>query len=228
MIFTAYFLFTRINFVLYYPSNFATINMIIVGIFIVFLGWLLVACGVYKAKMNRKLIRTLENSFMFCCTMSFCLSALFKAYNGQCTSTNYHLQYGCDTSFRQISEGSQATSLFTPFALQFVLKSCTWSTQLKSFVCAVACNLFCIQYFELSDSYCFFVFSVVFNLVILCASRLQSVSMFLLYEGQLRLVDDNKLLAKADRVSDMRHLVANMAHDLKTVSDMCLFYNCCD
>jgi hypothetical protein len=44
------------------------------------------------------------------------------------------------------------------------------------------------------------------------------LKLYFLYERQLHLLEDNKVLAKEDHVSEMRHLIGNVAHDLKTVS----------
>eukprot|EP01034_Spumella_vulgaris_P025566 gene25566-32036_t len=78
-------------------------------------------------------------------------------------------------------------SLIFPTILTLVMTGITWNNQLFSL---------------------FFV-TLYFN-------HIQQLKLYLLHEQQLRLLEMNKALAREDHVSEMRHLIGNVAHDMKT------------
>jgi hypothetical protein len=216
-----YFMASRLAFVLYFPSWFATFNIIVAVFGIMLTGWTIVFIKFNPTSILRQYSSYIECVWYFSVVASFVLGVAMKAYNGVCDDDERSLfaRFGCNTTNREISEGYMSLCLLFPTILTLVMTGITWNNKLVSWVCSCVGCCVIIYHYEYYDSRILFFMLAPFSGATLYFNQIQQLKLYLLHEQQLLLLEENKELARVDHVSEMRHLIGNVAHDMKTVSD---------
>ena len=94
-----------------------------------------------------------------------------------------------------------------------------------SFFMNIALSLFSLLYYDLYDSVPLFVsFVPMFGL--LYENQRQTISVYLLTQNQKNLLEENERLAAETHANELRHMIGNVAHDLKTVRNSFKMYCC--
>ena len=83
--------------------------------------------------------------------------------------------------------------------------------------------MFLLIYFNLTVSLKPFVILVPFSLLLLMECHRQNWSAFIVTEKLHRLILQNKKMAEEMKSNELRYLVGNVAHELKTVSSFRLY-----
>ena len=63
------------------------------------------------------------------------------------------------------------------------------------------------------------------TLIVMYTFQRQTLSLFLVNQSQKRLLDDNERLAEENHAKELRHMIGNVAHDLKTVRCCILLFD---
>ena len=111
-----------------------------------------------------------------------------------------------------------------PFILSIIVKGVKWEYVGLSFVMVVAVNFFTMFYFDLTKSLATFCLFIPICMLAMYENQKQSVHCFLLAQSQQNLIEENERLAAETHANELRSMIGNVAHDLKTVSlsSLCL------
>jgi hypothetical protein len=177
----------------------------------------------------------LENIFVVVAASSRVLTLVAYILNGHCSSKYSHsnlsngfyhsnLPYfsGCNTApEHQIPEGYLALLLVYPTLLSMIVKSVKSETVIFSWVLTVVSLIGIYFKFDLRDSISVFVTIAFISILQAFEYQRQKISMFFLSQELRGIQTENERLENENRTNDLKHLIGNVAHDLKTV---CLLF----
>jgi hypothetical protein len=211
----------------YNPSNLNLFSIVYCGIFEVLFGWILLLLLYYVRRVNpqsinhQKQIEALgwiENLFFVAKSISYLFSLLTLIMNGQCedevVGTLSACKYG---SVHQLPEGLMALMLLHPMLMSMLIKSVKSETVFFCWVMIVSFILGTIVIWDFDfsvGSFCTITFISLLNLFEL---QRQKFSMFFLSQELRGTVTENERLEKENRASELKHLIGNVAHNIKTV-----------
>lgn len=218
---TIFYVANRVGFSLYYDSPFATFLIVFTFLFVIVLGWALVYLKYYDNDRKSKYVPMLEQYWVMSLIVVFNLSVLFMSGH-RCrpiSLQNFLRHFGCSSvEAHKMNDAFMIAALVFPSSLPMIVQSFTFRNQVISWLMAVFINAFCIVYYNLYESAIDFLFYTPFSMIVLYGSRRQQLTVFLLSRKQRALLEENKRLMKASYAAEMKSLIGNMAHDLKTVS----------
>jgi hypothetical protein len=111
-----------------------------------------------------------------------------------------------------------STTMFVPVMLSLVLKGVRWRSLVLSWVMNLGFVCFCLANYGASHiaigALCIY---APISIMLLYDHRRQNIIGFLHSEEQDKLLLENQRQADALQLREMRHMVGNVAHDLKTV-----------
>jgi hypothetical protein len=228
IIFTIYFIITGLSTITYSPSFLATIMCAVSLIFPVLLGWVLFVVRMTKHCAGEKhdetylcgLVSLLESIWLLGVCAAMCLQMGVVAYNGHCPP-GYPAYQGLSCNYssaHQMQEDLEIIVLVLPFFLTMIVKGARWAYIVLAFVGCFASMLFIMIHFELTVSMTSFLMFTPFCVLVLYENQRQSLSLFLSAQSQEDLLVEVERLAEETRSSELRHMIGNVAHDLKTVS----------
>jgi hypothetical protein len=213
----------------YNPSKLSLFGVIFATVFELFLGLILFGFLYHIRKhklllencgLELKILGFLENLFIITLTISRILTITTFILNGQCNHHNILLDSAaCSSgSTHQMPEGLMAILLVYPMLLSMIVKSVKSETVFFCWALTVASLsiLFVVHDFHLSLST--FVFLTLISFVKVWEFQRQKISMFFLSQELRGSQTENERLEKENRASELKHLIGNVAHDLKTVS----------
>lgn len=227
-----YFIASRVGFMIYFPSVFSSFSAVFAVLIFVVLGWTLVYLKHMNKNYNHQSVAILENIWYFVTNVSVALSVFAKAYNGQCVMDNNHAnnfieRFGCSTTMHEAHEGYMIISLILPTILQIMMKGIVWENQIFTLACCIFVNGFTIFHYEMTYSYPLYIMFAPFSVITLYFFHVQQLELFFSHCKSNQLIKENKSLARQDHVNEMRHLIGNVAHDMKTVSVSVLYVSLC-
>jgi predicted membrane protein len=125
---------------------------------------------------------------------------------------------GCNTALEfQISEGYLALLLVCPTLLSMIVKSVKSETVFFSWVLTVLSLVGMFYQFDLHESVLAFVAIAFISFLQLFEFQRQKISMYFLSQKLRGIQTENERLEKDSRNNELKHLIGNVAHDLKTV-----------
>ena len=86
----------------------------------------------------------------------------------------------------------------------------------------VGFGFFTLLHYNLLDNLSTFGAILPFSTFLLYEIYRQKISLFLLTQSQKNLLEENERLAAETHANELRHMIGNVAHDLKTVSFCCI------
>ncbi len=221
------FILTRTAYILYHFSPFAVLNFI-VAISVILLGTLnsvLSRINAYKGKNFQQFIR---NTWILGIHVTLCLGVLFcslidddETHTVNCVknSTRPLEEYGCGFSKSNgIPTGIMMSILVTPSVMTMVFGNIRWDLQCFAWCLNSFTILVCILHFGFIENLKTFAIVVPFSFYLMYAVQVQCIRLFLASEGRIVHLMDKEKLVELEHLLEMRSLIGNMAHDLKTVS----------
>jgi hypothetical protein len=114
----------------------------------------------------------------------------------------------------------------SPFLLSIVFHSTEWFTTFCCWMNGIGFMLYRNWPNSSANSCLAFGMYIMLSLAISYEYRRQSLSKFLLAQNLKLLIQENERLADEFHANEMRHMIANVAHDLKTVRSVLFILSC--
>lgn len=215
----------------YYPTALSVVLVLIayifpvlVGFFVLLLNYKDVLCCSSMLDKLSKYTEGLESLWLIGCALCFGLLILSMGPNGKCTNTG---AFGCNYSGVEgkMPEDIVFASAILPLFLSCAVKSASWSAILLTYFIGVFASVFTVLYYNLQIWWMPMLLFEVGLLMVLCDQRRQSVQVFLLTESQTALLIQIEKMTEEAHAKELRSMIANVAHDLKTVSHIAALFS---
>lgn len=121
-------------------------------------------------------------------------------------------------------EGSLVASMILPTMLYMVVKGSTLRIICSTWVILFLVNFFYMVYFDLLYSMKTFIILMPFSMFLLVEFHRQNWASFVLTEKLQRLIIENKRMSEEINANELRHMIGNVAHDLKTVRNILILH----
>eukprot|EP01034_Spumella_vulgaris_P040771 gene40771-50450_t len=145
------------------------------------------------------------------------LFLLGRLYNGECRSLNQLDMWSCNSGYasRTLPQESVLILMIQPICYSVAFKSLRFELVMATWV-IIMCTL-CIGVWmaEAYQSIPTIIIYVPLSLIILLENYRQDLILYFVVKSQRKLLAENKVMAE-ERTTEMRHMIANVAHDLKT------------
>jgi hypothetical protein len=162
-----------------------------------------------------KLVTKFESSF----AMIFHVSVILTFFS--ILNENHHDELPCND--HKLPEAIMSLMLVFPFLISIVVKSLKSEVVFLSWAIYMLVIAGALGTGKYGHSVGSFVVVAMISLLKLCEFQRQKISMFFLSRELQGVQDANERLEKENRASELKHLIGNVAHDLKTVSVPCNF-----
>ncbi len=221
LIFSLYALPTRIGFVQYHNSAFAITNLII-AIITVIIGTKKIIFKTSGTQESKQMLPVLRNCWVVGINVTLCAGLLFSAFQNEadtnCHTGNYLRDSGCGFSDDKVPDLFIMCLLLMPVIISMVVGGIRYEIQVCCWLLNAATIAFCIAYFQLYDSSTVFCLLLVGSFFLLYSYQLQSLQLFLASDSQYTTMLEKERKVEQEHLAEMKSLIGNMAHDLKTVS----------
>lgn len=229
MVMCAYFLFSGWATYEYFPSHFSFAIFIISILTPALIGTIIISIRIYQHKTSYKsqytkilsvLTKHLESIWLFGTSFVFSLSIVIIGQNGLCEPgiDDFEKTQGCNIgSENQMPEDMMMINIFIPVLFALMVKGAKWSYVVLAFLTSVFTVLFTMIYYDLMTSLPAFLYFIPVCMIVMYENQRQSISLFLLTQSQKNLLEENERLAAETHANELRHMIGNVAHDLKTV-----------
>ncbi len=142
-----------------------------------------------------------------------------RVYNGKCHSLNQLEMYKCNSelSSRALPQEYLLILMINPVVNSIVFKSLRFEHVFLSWIIVIATLVVCVIYANATQSLPAICTYIPTSLLLLFENHRQDLILFFVVKSQKRLLVENKRMSD-EMATEMRHMIANVAHDLKTVS----------
>jgi hypothetical protein len=174
-----------------------------------------------KCEFKIKILGYLENLYVITLTVSRILTIVTFILNGQChhNQNNISDSAACSSgSAHQMPEGLMAILMVYPMLLSMIVKSVKSETVFFCWALTVASLSILFVMYDYHLSLSSFVALTLISFMKVWEFQRQKISMFFLSQELRGTQTENERLEKENRASELKHLIGNVAHDLKTVS----------
>lgn len=151
-----------------------------------------------------------------------CAHLVFRVMNGECednedSSWNF---WTCNphSSTRGLPIDSVVLTIIVPRLLSLVMREVNGKIQGFCWLSASTSLFFCGSYVGARHSFLFFVIYCLGLVLILYDSSCHKLTLFYHYDNLRKTLAENERKADEIHATEMRHMIGNVAHDLKTVS----------
>lgn len=205
---------------------------IILQFIILALGWFMVylkvasVCFTNNTNFNSKIVDWLPfavNCFSFVLTAMFCFGLILRTQTGECgyISTKFDTtMWWCnpESESNALPHDSMLIVMLLPLVYSIVWRETTWSVTLLSWAVCSTALVVSLLIGDASTSQGPVGFLIPLNFAILYECQRQRLLSFLSIRGlQSNMANNMKEVDEAS-ATEMRHMIGNVAHDLKTVS----------
>ncbi len=152
-------------------------------------------------------------------TLSLGVCLLARVYNGQCRSLNQVDMWSCSSEMasRALPQEHLVMLMIYPLLHSSVLKALRFEYVLASWVLAIMFMFAAAGWGNAMQSFPAIIVYIPLSGVILFENYRQDLILFFVVKRQKKLLAENRRMAD-EQATEMRHMIANVAHDLKTVS----------
>lgn len=174
------------------------------------------------------LATALENIFIFCLTLQFGLLLLFSTIGQQCEGNVTPIGDFCNPLryAETLPYGSAMATLFIPVMGMSLLRYCNWGCILLCWLTSICFVVACVIIVDQPVAILALLFLGLVSFAVIFERRLISIEYFIAFnkEFDYLALQQEKELAEAKHYqtilkhNELRHTIANLAHDLKTVS----------
>ena len=159
--------------------------------------------------------KNIENIYVDMLSITFGVSSIYQI---TANKTTCHVSTIFTTIF---CEADSSLSLLVPLLIEVFLSGASCSVKSRSFYMIFSMGLFSMLYsMQLRKVLSFLAFGVV-TFILMKEIRRQNIELFKLTESLHQTLEDNEKMAEELRLNEMKMMIGNVAHDLKTV---CLVY----
>ena len=158
--------------------------------------------------------KALENVWLLGFNLWFCITLILSAYN-KCSNA---AQIGCLETPHALPADRMIVAMMLPTLTYLVVRSARWEVVVFSYCMNLAVILFCMYYYDLHKSVVAFWTYFPLSTLSLYEYQRQILSLFEASVIQQNILAENEKLADEAHSIEMRHMIGNVVHDLKTVS----------
>lgn len=170
---------------------------------------------------------TIQAVYLFCLSAFESLYFIARIFEGDCGDaiTNNHGFCNVYEQTKGVPPNSLTSLICFTFIAVSILRETRFPLILSIWLMAVIAYLFSALRIDPANLIlgCL-VFIVISALIIIDIMNL-NFEMFLTARKLQTALDDNESMAAADRANELRHMIANVAHDLKTVRILTIYFN---
>ena len=164
---------------------------------------------------------------VLCATMVVGGLVLYCAYMVVLTH-NYGVVGRDLPNVHSLPEGLVAASVLMPLLLYMVFKQLHFRHALILIVGAFSASMVLSGIYSLNVTVPRGIMGVITSLFMLCEYHRQCWHSFLISNRLMKSLDENTRLAEEVKANELRHMIGNVAHDLKTVSNPPIYNVYCD
>lgn len=185
---------------------------------------------IWRYRFNMAVDASFSSNFMnlmaVCTTLILGMHLIARVRNGECANLDEFHRWSCNPehSAHTLPQGSVLLLMFLPLIYSVALKTIPVTFVIFSWVIVVISLVVAIVATNGFVAVPVVVVYVPLSLTCMYEIHRQNVFLFLVLKKQQGLLDSNKQLAEETH-TDLRFMIANMAHDLKTVSTFKLLLN---
>ncbi len=214
-----------------FPSDLTLFNVILT-VALSLIGWIIFIVRIvkrfkrferFKTERVDMIIQYCESFWAFGHSLLLSLIIVVMAINGPCSKSDYTHTKGCNSSneHHKVPDAVPIMGILFP-ALCAQIMNTRWEFTLFAFATNIVLSLFSFLHYDFPDSVPLFLsFAVMFS-VLIYENQRQKIAVFLLTQNQKNLLEENERLAAETHANELRSMIGNVAHDLKTVSIGCL------
>lgn len=172
-----------------------------------------------KAEIQ-KAVTFLEVFWLLLTNLSLDLMIISTCEVGPCPETVSNFGWdGCNRAVEhQMPEALMIAAMMAPVILHMTIKGVDFKYVLCTWCINMGVMTTCMVYYDMYFSYGAFFSFFPFSLVAMFENQRQNLSIFHLTQAQQELLIENERVAAENHTTEMRHMIGNVAHDLKTVS----------
>lgn len=165
-------------------------------------------------KITMPLICFLETIWLLGWNVFCADTVLLSIVNGHCKADDF--TFGCSQSNGKLDNDKMLTSMMVAVFIYLILRTAKWEVVIFSYVLNIAVIIYCIFHYNLGGSTATFFSFLPFSTLALYEYRRQIMRLFELNVEHTRTMEE-------EQATELRHMIGNVAHDLKTVSFPYLF-----
>jgi hypothetical protein len=195
--------------------------MFTVAVAVSIISWILRLLSLYLIKIKKienAIVILIENIGIFCLIFYGEINLIGRSLNGPCDNVTLSYQWKCSPQYdvKAVPGSSLIFLMLTPlfisavFSAKFKLTLTIWISSILSIAASIVIGSFTSSIFIV-------VIYTVSSFVILIEMRRHNLSNFFKSEELKFLLSENERLAEESLANELRHMIGNVAHDLKTV-----------
>lgn len=174
---------------------------------------------VTRKKSWKKLSDEVQSVLYLSLVLSMGLVMIRRTWIGECRSTEYLYSWTCNpnASSNGFPMDSAAILMIIPLLFSCVMRETRVGLTLTAWLIVMFCLTFCSGMLLSTRSFVTLAFYGIVSIVIMLDSFKQYLLFYLLSRHLKKTIETNQKLADQNKATEMRHMIANVAHDLKTV-----------
>jgi hypothetical protein len=159
-----------------------------------------------------------ESFTIIASTITIALMLMARVYNGRCRSLNQLEAWKCNSEYssRALPQEFLLVLMINPVVNSIVYKSLRFEHVMLSWIIVMATLFICVGYANATQSLPAICTYIPTSLLLLFENHRQDLILFFVVKSQKKLLVENKRMSD-EMATEMRHMIANVAHDLKTV-----------
>ena len=217
------------GFTLAFASNFYITALVDGGFRSPYMKALVVMTGVWVGtfaalvyfifKQKERYSKFLQNFIMFLSAFGMSLSVLYRATGGRCDDSLEINVWTCNPEHNShaLPQDMMIAAMIYPLIFPLILKSINFTTVVASWVSVIATITAAILVTNSYNSWTSLIIYFPLSLFLICDIQRQNLFSYFGYCKQKWLLAENERLAEENRANELRHMIGNVAHDLKTV-----------
>lgn len=169
---------------------------------------------------SRRSLWLFQMKVFFCLNAVMCLRLTTKSFNtDNCSEMNLIKSWNCHpaSSSHTIPDGPAILVMLVPLLYSVSVRGANFLFSILLWAMSMVTLVFCVVYHNAMNSAFFVLYYALGSLVILVESRRQNYFLFFAHVKLQEILRDKEMAADAANALEMRHMIANVAHDLKTV-----------
>lgn len=189
------------------------------------LGWLMLALESKTIRekitwfrvLHREYESLVHSSWIFASCISQVIALFTGTYNGPCNSTSDFFVVNCLQDDSELSVELLVFTVSLPLILSFVAKAAEWKVVLGAWLLTNIGCITAIVWTDASNVVAAYIVTLFISTMILYENQRQNLFIFLLAMKQTQLLDEKVRNTDDSYVMEMKQMIGNVAHDLKTV-----------
>lgn len=164
----------------------------------------------------------LQNMVSIISSFTLGLFLIARILNGDCKSLDQYHRYSCNSEYAShaLPQEHMLCLMFLPIALSTVFKTIKTPFIAASWIVSVCCIVIAIGISASYQSIPALVIYLPISIAILYENHRENIILYLALRKQQILLNEIRILSE-EAQNELRFMIANMAHDLKTVNPAC-------